>query len=67
LYTDGFYEWELAPGEILGLDRFRDEVQQMIFQNGFDLWALKDRLERVGEHRVRFRDDLTALWIRTNI
>ena len=67
LYTDGFYEWELSPGDILGLDRFRHEVQQMILQDGFDLRGLKDRLERIGGHVVRFRDDLTALWIRTNL
>ena len=67
LYTDGFYEWETAPGEILGLDRFRSEVQQMILQDCFGLEALKERLKGIGNDRVWFRDDLTALWVRTNL
>ncbi|WP_291323814.1 SpoIIE family protein phosphatase [Desulfonatronospira sp.] len=65
LYTDGFYEWETAPGEILGLDRFRYEVHQMMRREDFDLNLLKTRLELIGGDNVRFRDDLTALWIRT--
>lgn len=64
LFTDGFYEWEVAPGEMLGLDRFIDMVKTCCVDDGdFYIEKLTRRMEQLGSMNPVFRDDLSALWI----
>lgn len=63
LYTDGLYEWEAEPGEILGLDRFVDLAAEVLAEPGPALDRLMKGLSETTKHVPRFKDDLTALWI----
>lgn len=63
LYTDGLYEWEVAPGEQLGVDRFVDLATEVVCQSPVYLDELMHRLEVAGEMPPVFADDLTALWV----
>jgi sigma-B regulation protein RsbU (phosphoserine phosphatase) len=61
LFTDGFYEWETAPGEQLGLDRFLELASELMQENRLSLARLDERLTNILGHRPPYRDDLTAL------
>ena len=63
LFTDGFYEWEVAPKKILGLDDFLHLAQELLAEDNFYLQELKDRLDIMPELPPVYRDDLTALWV----
>ncbi len=66
LFTDGFYEWEIRPQELFGLDRLRHEVSDMMRSKEFNLQNLKARLEELASDSPEYRDDLTALWVVTD-
>lgn len=63
-YTDGLYEWEVAPGEQLGLDRFLDAASEVLSSDRYVLDWLLAKIESLSELRPEFRDDLTALWVK---
>ncbi len=65
LFTDGFYEWEPTPGNFLDLDRFWDLAEDSIRQEGPFLDILMNKLDSLAQEQTRFRDDLTALWVKT--
>ncbi len=64
LFTDGFYEWEYNPGELFELDLFLDLAERAFDVEGDYLENLMSVLFGAGQTPPRFRDDLTALWIR---
>jgi sigma-B regulation protein RsbU (phosphoserine phosphatase) len=66
LYTDGLYEWEMASGEQLGVDRFVALAAEAICEPTVYLDALMHRLEEAGEMPPVFTDDVTALWVETD-
>ncbi|BDV00627.1 hypothetical protein TDMWS_07120 [Thermodesulfomicrobium sp. WS] len=66
LYTDGLYEWEMASGEQLGVERFVELASEVICEPTVYLDALMHRLEEAGEISPVFTDDLTALWVETD-
>jgi len=63
LFTDGFYEWEVEPKKILGLDNFLRMAQSLIIKDAFNLQLLKRRLDFMSGLQNTYRDDLTALWV----
>lgn len=63
LYTDGLYEWEMASGEQLGVDRFVQLATEVICEPAVYLDGLMQRLEEAGEVPPIFPDDRTALWL----
>jgi len=64
LYTDGFFEWEIAPGELFSLERFWELAETTMTRASADpLNDLMAALADVAQHKPRFRDDLTALLI----
>ncbi len=65
LFTDGFYEWEPEPGSILDLDRFWNLAQTAMNKGGDFLEDLMSELSALSTTIPRFKDDLTALWIKT--
>ncbi|MFW5837821.1 MAG: SpoIIE family protein phosphatase [Desulfovibrionaceae bacterium] len=64
LFTDGFYEWDLAPGEQLGLDRFLELASELMQQEDFSLSRLDERLSALTGASPEYRDDLTALKVK---
>jgi len=64
LFTDGFYEWETEPGELLDLDDFWDLAVTTLAQEGDFLENLMLNLSSLTPTMPRFKDDLTALWIK---
>lgn len=63
LFTDGFYDWEMAPGELMDFDAFWDLAAGVEPGGGF----LEEVLALVEWKKLshgRFRDDVSALWIR---
>lgn len=63
LYTDGFYDWELAPGQPMDFDAFWDMAAEVDPDANF----LEEVLARVEWKKLshgKFRDDVSALWIR---
>ena len=63
LFTDGFYEWEVAPKKILGLEDFLHLAKELLAEDDFYLQELKDRLDIMPELPPVYCDDLTALWV----
>ena len=63
LFTDGFYEWEIAPKKILGLEDFLRLAEKLLCSEKFYLQEIKDRLDSIPELPPVYRDDLTALWV----
>ncbi len=66
LYTDGLYEWEIEPGQQLGIDRFLELATAVVQEPMVYLDALMRRLEETGEMPPVFTDDLTALWVESD-
>jgi sigma-B regulation protein RsbU (phosphoserine phosphatase) len=64
LYTDGFYEWEKTPGEYMDPEEFWNLAVEEMRREGDFLEGLMQRLSAATPERPRFRDDLTALWVR---
>lgn len=64
LFTDGFYEWETEPGQLLDLDDFWALAEKTITQDGDFLENLMLELSSLTSTMPRFKDDLTALWIK---
>lgn len=62
LFTDGFYEWELAPGTLFGLERFLELCQDLLSQGSPILADLETALAGLAGRPIEFNDDLTALW-----
>jgi sigma-B regulation protein RsbU (phosphoserine phosphatase) len=63
LYTDGFYDWELAPDQPMDFDAFWDLAADVSPDANF----LEEVLARVEWKKLshgKFRDDVSALWIR---
>ncbi|MEW5773202.1 MAG: SpoIIE family protein phosphatase [Thermodesulfobacteriota bacterium] len=63
LFTDGFYDWEMAPGELMDFDAFWDLAAGVEATGGF----LEEVLALVEWKKLphgKFRDDVSALWIR---
>ncbi|WP_457572098.1 PP2C family protein-serine/threonine phosphatase [Desulfovulcanus sp.] len=65
LFTDGFYEWEVASKKILGLEDFLQLAEKLLASEKFYLQEIKDRLDTMPELSPVYRDDLTALWVET--
>ncbi len=65
LFTDGFYEWQPSPGKFLDLDRFWSLAEDSIRQDGPFLDILMHKLDSLAQDQTSFRDDLTALWVKT--
>ncbi len=69
LYTDGFYEWERSPGELLDPDDFFNLASHTITESNADnaefLDRLMENLTTLAQDQLQFRDDLTAVWVKT--
>lgn len=62
-FTDGFYEWEMAQGEIMDFDAFWELAAGVEPGNDF----LEEVLAQVEWRKLshgKFRDDVSGLWIR---
>ena len=66
LFTDGFYEWETEPGRFLDQDVFWRLASKVILHKGQFLENLMKSLTGMAKDEPRFRDDLTALWIKAD-
>ncbi len=64
LFTDGFYEWEPEQGSPLDMDVFWDLARTILLQEGNFLINLMQALRSLSVAEPRFKDDLTALWVR---
>ncbi len=64
LFTDGFYEWEIAPGNLYGLENFVDLASSLIARQDFNLNGLESQMVRNLEIKPVFRDDRSALLIK---
>jgi sigma-B regulation protein RsbU (phosphoserine phosphatase) len=64
LFTDGFYEWDIAPGAQLGLDRFLEMAAGLMQDGSFSLAKLNEQLTNLLGRRPTYRDDLTALQVK---
>jgi phosphoserine phosphatase RsbU/P len=64
LFTDGFYEWEPEQGAPLDLDVFWDLAQDILLREGNFLVNLMRALQSLSVAEPRFKDDLTALWVK---
>jgi sigma-B regulation protein RsbU (phosphoserine phosphatase) len=64
LFTDGYYEWEVAPNRQFGLENFLTLVSRMISKETFTLEILEDTLIQDVEIKPSFRDDRSAVWIK---
>jgi phosphoserine phosphatase RsbU/P len=61
LFTDGLYEWEVAPGRQLGIESFLDLASETMLQGDFSLDMVLERLRDRHGASPPFRDDLTCL------
>ena len=59
-FTDGCYEWEVTPGEMLGLERFTRRVA--VFAGREDC-VLDHLLTKLNRPRTPRFDDISALWM----
>lgn len=66
LYTDGFYEYQVQGGGILGYDSFRDLCFLLLRRGDFDVKQLPDEVARAAPGMAGFHDDLTALHVTGN-
>jgi len=64
LFTDGFYEWETEPGKLLDFDSFWSLAEKNLSREGDFLENLMLDLSSLATTMPRFKDDLTALWIK---
>jgi len=64
LFTDGFYDWEVSPGEFLDFDEFWKISESLIGGGNDFLEKLMDRLQGLSKIPCKFRDDVSALWMR---
>ena len=64
LFTDGFYEWEVAPGQFYGLDNFLSLVRECMCKVDFNLQEMEQTMIQGLDVQPAFRDDRTALWIK---
>lgn len=62
LFTDGFYDWEMAPGELMDLDAFWDLAAGVEANEDF-LGEVLALVEWKKLSHGKFRDDVSALWI----
>lgn len=66
LFTDGFFEWELTPGDQFGLTRFWALAEKTLKDSApAPLANLMSSMAETAQNAPRFKDDLTALLIRT--
>jgi sigma-B regulation protein RsbU (phosphoserine phosphatase) len=63
LFTDGFYDWEMAPGEFVDFDSFWDLAAKVDADGDF-LGEVLAQVEWKKLSHGKFRDDVSALWIR---
>jgi sigma-B regulation protein RsbU (phosphoserine phosphatase) len=67
LFTDGWYEWDTASGEMYGIERFIQTAKDLLSSGGFCFEALFSSLSAAvaGEtpSRPEFRDDVSALYV----
>ncbi|HMB31863.1 MAG TPA: SpoIIE family protein phosphatase [Desulfohalobiaceae bacterium] len=63
LFTDGYYEWEVAPNSQFGLENFLTLVSDMISKKKFTLELLEETLLQSAKVNPSFRDDRSAVWI----
>ena len=64
LFTDGFYEWEVSPGQFYGLDNFLSLVKECMCKEEFNLQDMEQTMIQGLDFKPAFRDDRTALWIK---
>lgn len=64
LFTDGYYEWDVNPGEMLGLEHFLDVSSSLFSKDNFFLESLEEKLTAQLEIKPSFPDDRSALWVR---
>ncbi len=64
LFTDGFYEWDTEKGPPLDLDVFWDLSRNILLREGNFLINLMKALSAMARSEPRFKDDLTALWVK---
>jgi phosphoserine phosphatase RsbU/P len=60
-YTDGLYEWEVAPGRQLGIESFLDLATETMLQGEFTLEMVMETMKARYGANPPFRDDLTGL------
>lgn len=65
LYTDGFYEWSPQSGELLDPGMFLSSAGDLMARKGCTLEDIMHWLSGLSEGDPVFRDDLTALWVKT--
>jgi len=67
LFTDGWYEWDTAPGEMYGIERFIQAAKDLMQGGGFCFEALFSALSAAIDANARakpeFRDDVSALFV----
>jgi phosphoserine phosphatase RsbU/P len=61
LFTDGIYEWEVAPGRQLGIESFLDLASESMLQGEFTLELVMESMKSRYGTNPPFRDDLTGL------
>ena len=64
LFTDGFYDWEVSPGEFLDFDGFWEVSESLLGDSDNFLEDLMDEMQKLSKIPCRFRDDVSALWMR---
>jgi sigma-B regulation protein RsbU (phosphoserine phosphatase) len=63
LFTDGYYEWEVSPHRIFGLESFLDLASELICEHHFHLDDVEAKLTENLKGKPVFRDDRSALLI----
>jgi sigma-B regulation protein RsbU (phosphoserine phosphatase) len=63
LFTDGYYEWELSPHKIFGLDNFLELASDLVCERHFNLNDLEAKLTENLKGKPVFRDDRSGLLI----
>ena len=64
LFTDGYYEWEQAPGRIYGLQNFLDLLREVLPGQDFTLDCLERELGLERGLSPSSRDDRSAVLVR---
>ncbi|SDB29491.1 Serine phosphatase RsbU, regulator of sigma subunit [Desulfonatronum thiosulfatophilum] len=65
LFTDGCYEWEVAPGEVLGLERFWDRAASFVGRSDHVLDDIFRDLGCAGTPDIR--DDVSVLRVQLGL
>ncbi len=63
LFTDGLYEWQVAPGQIFGLEPFLLLIEDQLPRPEYFLAQIEEQLLTVTGRKPDFNDDLTALLV----